>query len=464
MRRNLWRLWLTLLALALPALVAREASACSCAFGGAAPCQAYWSTDVVFVGAVVGESRLTVEEGSYKFTRRLVRLSVEQPLRGVEAAEVEVVTGWGGGDCGYPFRRGERYVVYADRGEKDGRLYTGICTRTRPLAEAEEDFAFVRALGAAEPTGTVFGGVFKRNYEWKEGDSWRKPVAGAEVTVEAVAAGGESKAGAREFKTDAEGVYRAEGLAPGKYRVTMKVPPGLIWGGGEGEDKPALVQEVEVAARGCAQSDFHLESDTRVAGRVLDTLGRPVASLPVQMRAAPSGTQNLNQFYYGKTDAEGRFEFRAVVPGAYLLGVRLLGSTSGESVPYPRTYFPGTPSRDAAGVVKVKEAEHLGGLEMRMPPPLAEYEVTGTVVYEDGRPAPGATVYVNQTEEDRTGDSRNAQADERGRFTLKVYEGLSYKMSAYPRGATGPAAQGQWVDVPPPGARPVKLVLPVLKK
>ncbi|HWW75597.1 MAG TPA: carboxypeptidase-like regulatory domain-containing protein, partial [Pyrinomonadaceae bacterium] len=99
-----------------------------------------------------------------------------------------------------------------------------------------------------------------------------------------------------------------------------------------------------------------------------------------------------------------------------------------------------------------------------LPARLEEYEVTGEVVYEDGTPAPGASVYVNQVEDDRTGDSRNAQADERGRFTVKVYEGLSYKMSAYPRGATGPAAQSPWVDVPPRGARPVRLVLPVLKK
>jgi 5-hydroxyisourate hydrolase-like protein (transthyretin family) len=409
-------------------------------------------------------SVITVEEGSHKFTRRLVRLSVEQPMRGIEAAEAEVATGWGGGDCGYPFKRGERYVVYADRDEKDGRLYTGICTRTRPLAEAEEDFAFVRALGAAEPAGTVFGQVFKRNYEWKEGEPWHKPVADVEVRVGGGGdAGGESKTDARELKTDAQGRFRAEGLAPGKYKVTMKVPPGLIWGGGEGEDKPTLVHEVEVAARGCAQSDFHLESDTRIAGRVLDPLGRPLANLPVQLRGALSDTRNLNQFYYEKTDAEGRFEFRAVVPGAYLLGVRIL-STRGENVPYPRTYFPGTAARESAGVVQVKEGEHRGGLELRMPPPLAEYEVTGTVVYEDGRPAPGATVYLDQMEEGRTGDSRNVQADERGRFTLKAYEGLNYKMSAYPKGATGPAAQSQWIDVPPPGARPAKLVLPVFKK
>jgi 5-hydroxyisourate hydrolase-like protein (transthyretin family) len=453
--RKSGRLLLTLLAaLLLPALLAREARACSCG-GSGAPCQEYWQTDAVFVGAVVGESKFVVEEAGYKHTMRLVRLAVEQPLRGVEAAEVEVATGWGGGDCGYEFHRGMRYVVYADRDEKDGRLFTSMCTRTRLLAEADEDLAFVRGLGAAEPTGAVFGEVHRRNYFWKEGDLTYKPVAGAEVTIEGADA-------SRDLKTDADGLFRAEGLAPGKYRVTMKVPPGLFYETAEGE-KRTIVKDVELAARGCAQAGFYLESDTRVSGRVLEASGKPAVNIPIQMRGASPASSNGNTFLYAKTDAEGRFEFKAVPPGEYLLGVRVLGSL-GQPLPYPRTYFPGTPSRDAAGVVKVKEGERLGDLEMRLPAPLDEYEVTGTVVYEDGRAAPGASVYVSQVEDDRTGDNKSVQADERGRFTVKVYDGLNYRMSAYPPHATGPAPQSPWIDVPPRGARPVRLVLPVLKK
>jgi 5-hydroxyisourate hydrolase-like protein (transthyretin family) len=455
MKLKLGRLLLpTLLALMLPALLAREASACSCA-GGRAPCQEYWQADAVFVGEVVGESKFTVNEGSRQHTQRLVRLAVEQPLRGIEAAEVEVATGWGGGDCGYQFRRGVRYVVYADRDEKGGRLYTGTCTRTRPLAEADEDLAYFRGLGASEPTGTVFGEARRRNYFWQEGEQVFKPVADAGLTVEGADV-------SRELKTDAEGRFRVAGLAPGKYRLTMKVPPGLFHETGKGEVRE-VVREVELAARGCAQADFYFESDTRVSGRVLEASGKPAADLRLQMRGAPSDARRGNTFLYAQADADGRFEFKAVPPGEYLLGVRLLGSV-GQPLPYPRTYFPGTPSREAAGVVKVKEGEHLGGLEMRLPAPLEEYEVTGEVVWEDGRPAPGATVYVNQEVDDRTGDYKSVRADERGRFAVKVYEGMSYKVSAYSPDATGPAPMSPPLDVPPPGARPVRLVLPILKK
>jgi hypothetical protein len=48
---------------------------------------------------------------------------------------------------------------------------------------------------------------------------------------------------------------------------------------------------------------------------------------------------------------------------------------------------------------------------------------------------------------------------------LKVYEGLNYKVSACPRNATGADSQSEWVEAPQtPDAKPIKLVLPILKK
>ena len=51
-------------------------------------------------------------------------------------------TGVGGGDCGFSFRAGQTYLVYAT-GRREA-LHTSICSRTRPLEEATED---LEALG-----------------------------------------------------------------------------------------------------------------------------------------------------------------------------------------------------------------------------------------------------------------------------------------------------------------------------
>lgn len=433
---------------------AEKARACSCVFGGVSPCEEYWQTDAVFAGTVVGSSEIMTEPAGYK--SRLVRFSVEQNYRGVEGAFVEVVTGQGGGDCGYGFKQGGQYLVYAHHNGKDKRLYTGICTRTRPLDKAADDLAFIRGLATAEPSGVIFGTVSKRNHEWKEGESWRKGVGLAELTIE-----GE---GTRyELKSNAQGEFRIEGLAPGAYKVRLKIPPGLAQLNAQSEFAETTEQEAKVVARGCAQTEFLLNSDTRVGGHVVDASARPVANLRLDMRGAQSDPKNINTFLYAQTDAEGRFEFKLVPPGDYLIGVRLLGSSGYDLPPYPRTYYPGVTTKAQAAVVSVREGEQLRDLELRLPPRLAEYGVEGFVVWADGRPAPGVNVYVSLEEDGERTSHASLRADERGRFTLKVYEGLSYQVSAYPQGATGVAPQSNVAEVPPPGAQPIKLVLPIIR-
>jgi hypothetical protein len=95
-----------------------EALACSCA-GEAPPCQAFWRSEAVFAGTVVSSGKISVDLAGSKYDQRLVHLTVDQPIRGMQTAEVDVVTGWGGGDCGFGFKIGERYLVYAYRDEKD---------------------------------------------------------------------------------------------------------------------------------------------------------------------------------------------------------------------------------------------------------------------------------------------------------------------------------------------------------
>ena len=443
-------------AVVLGSVFGGEAAACSCMFGGVAPCQEYWKTDAVFAGTVVGISKVTVTDGNYKSEKRLVRLAVIEAFRGVQEARVEVITGWGGGDCGYAFEDGETYLVYAHRAENGKRLYTGICTRTRLFAEASEDIAYIRSLPTAEASAVVFGKVNKRNYEWKEGEISFKPVGSAELVIEG--AGPQIKA-----RTDAQGDYRITGLAPGAYKIKLSLPEGLTDNGMM--DGSTVEGKVEVVERGCAQYDFYLESDTRISGRVVDAAGQPAVGVPLEMKGAPSDTRNINTFLRAQTDAEGRFEFKTVPPGDYLLGVRLLSSSGDEVLPYPRTYFPGVGKKAQAGVVSVREGARRRDVELVLPPRLAEYTVEGSVIWADGRPAPGVNIYLELQEEGELAALRSLRADERGRFTLKVYQGLTYKVSAYPQGATGNAAQSQWVDAPPTSdAPPIKLVLPVLKK
>ena len=430
--------------------------ACSCRFGGASPCEEYWRMEVVFIGTVTKIATVPKKEGAHEYQNRLVSFAVGERFRGIHAEQAEALTGLGGGDCGYSFRVGETYLVYAYRDKENGQLGTSICTRTRALAQATDDLNYIRNLASAVPGGVIFGKVHKQNFGKKEGEDFRTPVTDAEISLE----GGSTRLSTR---TDMQGSFRLTGLPQGKYKVTLKFPKGLA----DGADGEALVadREVEVAEKGCAEVGFWLQSDTRVSGRLLDAAGNPVEKIRLEMRGASSDLRNHNTFLSAWTYDGGRFLFRTVPPGDYLLGLRILESSGGEILPYRRTYYPGVVFKAQAGVITVKEGEHLSNLEIRLPPRLSEYTVEGYVVWADGRPAPGASVSLGMYEDGEFTASQTVYADERGRFTLKAYEGMKYKVSAYPLNASGPEPQSKWVELPTiPGGEPVRLVLPILRK
>jgi hypothetical protein len=79
---------------------------------------------------------------------RTVKFKVEKSWKGTLPEETTVVTGLGGGDCGYRFEVGEKYLVYA-YGSNENKLETNICQRTAKLSDATED---VKILGRGQGT------------------------------------------------------------------------------------------------------------------------------------------------------------------------------------------------------------------------------------------------------------------------------------------------------------------------
>ena len=84
----------------------------------------------------------------------VVRLRVERFWKGSPPGEVSVVTGLGGGDCGYRFEVGQSYLVYA-HASGGGGLGTNICQRTARLSEASKD---LRVLGRGRVAPRPGGG------------------------------------------------------------------------------------------------------------------------------------------------------------------------------------------------------------------------------------------------------------------------------------------------------------------
>lgn len=425
-----------ILALFIVGLCGVDARACSCA-GESAPCQEYWEVTAVFIGTVIEGPLVTVKEGEFKHQQRAVRLSIDEAFRGVEGAEVEVLTGLGGGDCGFGFRRAQQFLVYAYRSESDQKLHTNICTRTRAISEADADLVYIRGLSKAKPGGTISGQVFRYSRNDK-GTLNNQPLAGVRVTI----AGPEK----HEAVTDAKGEFRIEGIQPGEYTVVPAAPKGLAVGGPD--------RKITVSDRGCGVVPFWLRSSAQIAGRVLSPQGLPVPKAELRIMAAD---KERHQGYvdWAYADETGAYSFKMVPAGRYLIQMRYDGMSS-QTRPFPVIYYPGTPYKSQARVFTIEEGETIE-LDVKVPPLPAEIEIRGQVVWPDSKPAAKARViYLLPLE----GIANSVEVDEEGRFSFKAYHGLAFVIIA-----SVEVAKGKFVSanagpiVTGVNTEPIKLVL-----
>src|SRR5215207_4624179 len=147
----------TLLALALLALLPDCASACSCAILGNSPQEraeiALKESTAVFAGEVVEIDRPSPSRPIRSSIDPVtVSFRISESWKGPERDMLKVRTPVSGVSCGYKFRAGESYLVYASEAlfvEGEG-LEVSSCSETKPLSEASAD---LEALGNGETLG-----------------------------------------------------------------------------------------------------------------------------------------------------------------------------------------------------------------------------------------------------------------------------------------------------------------------
>jgi len=384
--------------------------ACSCV-GPSSTCNAAGSSAAVFTGTLVGiadplpsapgafagEPRTARRVGGFRAPAprplRTIRIQVGQALSGIAPGqkEVEIATGMGGGDCGYPFQAGADYVVYAYQ-NAEGRLETGICSRTRPTAQAAEDLQYFRLKANAPETGQI-------RVLTHAGASVGKP--GISIAAE--------KDGVRYHSvTNAAGDALFTNLAPGAYTIHDEMY-------GDFPEVPA----VHLYAKGCLDVTF-LRS-LRIQGRVTTNTGEPAARIEVQLRSAENAPGDG-----AMTGPDGRYQMRIVRSGEYYLGVNL-NRTPTTDTPYPRWYYPGT--GDPASAIKI---EFSGRPEFRtydfvLPDRQPDRIIQGVVLKGDGQPMSRAVLSALDAAQTFVAQ---ATSDPTGRFSLRVFAGVPYRLHA----------------------------------
>jgi len=197
-------------------------SACDCAYPGA-PCKAFVRTPYVFSGRVTQLSTISVKmPNGEAYKDLLVFFQVGRNYRGLEGkTTAEVVTGSGGTDCGYNFREGELYLVYAYPHPTTGKLYSGICTRTRRLAEAGDDLEYFAHQDDPVHGAGIEGWIEELARGADNNIETTGPLKGARVKIE-------GQPGSWTVITGSDGRFRLWGLKPGAYRVSPEFSPKFV--------------------------------------------------------------------------------------------------------------------------------------------------------------------------------------------------------------------------------------------
>jgi len=342
---------------------------------------------------------------------RLVQLAVVEAFRGFQLSQVTLVTGYGQADCGYPFRMGESYVVYAHR-SPTAQLSTSICSRTRPVANANQDLVYLRSLAAVGPgiLARVAGRV--QLFEWpRRADGEQRAMPG--LTVTATSEGRNFSA-----RADDRGEFELTGLPLGKYEVVARAPEGY-----EGVPHSLEIHD----PRGCGALLLYVRYDGHVTGRVLDRSGGGIPGLPLDLVPTadvdkPGGSGNRVQVW---TAVDGTFELRLVAPGEYLLGFNSVRDHDGQ-LTFARAFYPGVAEPTGAARVVVSAGDRVRLRDFVVPDNIRLVTVQGLVVDEAGRPVPDASIALRDNTEGRNIIGPRFVTADDGRFAFSVVEGGKY--------------------------------------
>jgi hypothetical protein len=399
-------------------LGAHPAMACSCAEPGPV-CSAYWTTAALFLGHVVQIEHVYDKppgEAPPGPGQYIVHFDVTASYRGTPGRQAVIHTPDQGPACGYGFMKGHDYLVYGDAAP-NGDLSAYRCSRTHEVASPAEDpdIQWIEALPKAPPGGSIFGSI--QTVRPKLDGSY--DAAGlADIAV--AVTGPESKT----VSSDANGKFRADGLAPGKYVVSAAAPE---------RHSPFPNSTVTLPDRGCAEGDWSTQIDGHIRGHVYFSDGTPVAGIDLTAKAAdvPPGQPWKSQASYTTAGSDGGFDFSRMDSGSYVLAVNMDFSAQNGTY-YRKAFYPGAAHRSEATVVTVGAGQTVDDLRFFLPPdsPPPSISVAVTVVGFDGTPVSHARITAYDDMWQNSVTPMIANADENGKATIMLRAGSHYDIEA----------------------------------
>jgi len=145
----------------------------------------------------------------------LVSLEILHSYRGDQRKSTRLSTGLGGGDCGFDFEVGKKYLVYASKDEA-GELSTSTCAGTARLEKGRTNLPYRQgnrvAPAAIKETSTTTSALCGRVVPIDASDS-------IDGLVLVLGAGSKSPVPYNEAEPSTDGSFCVTDLNPGKYHL-----------------------------------------------------------------------------------------------------------------------------------------------------------------------------------------------------------------------------------------------------
>ena len=292
----------------------------------------------------------------------------------------------------------------------------------------------------------LYGFAFKNTADTaKRGEP--EPLGNLMVTVE-------GEGNRLELRTDASGYFETYDLPPGNYHVRTGVT---------GKLRGAEEKTVELKSGSVASMIFRTTTMGSLNGRVIDQEGQPVGEIMVEL-SFPGETPGARKIpNYQTTDEDGRFIFSEVQAGRHVLAVNPRGRRSLYGAPFLPSYYPNAAMSGEAQVITVTDGVAVELDDFVLQKRYPTVAVSGMVITSNGKPIPGAYVYLDQS--GGGWDAAKAvQTDVDGHFVQQAYEGVTYRLHAIADGPTGVAIESDRIEVVAvKNVAPVRLVVKLPK-
>lgn len=427
-RRHQMCSWIVLVLVATALGEARPVLGCSCV-PAISPCASLQPGTVIFVGTpMTSEPTSVTQRGTIAIGPRAgetvthtipavrFRFAVDEWIHGdIDGKTVDVSTLADTAACGYPFKVGVSYLVYASP-SSDG-VAVSFCSRTGPVTARADDLVLLRETKKGSTQTRLSGAVYKMELRVDGSFSRHEPQAGL-PNIPVVAEGTSRK---REILTDEHGRFVFVGLEPGRYTVTPTLPAGM----------EILFGPVRpVTLDNCSAEIGFPVVRVRLAGTVVNqdgSRGGKYVRVDVVKADSDGSPPSRERGTWTYTDADGAWKLEGLPAGRYRVGLNLFAPPTPDS-PYPPTWH-ATSTRAAEALVLDLSDDRSQRIEIAAPARLAARSIEGIVVDAGGAPVAEASVLLFDTEQPRSHVS-NASTGRDGRFSIKALKSRRYKIQA----------------------------------